>query len=359
MSRIYSMTYTKQDLYYPNKEVRVIGHSEGIKEALRIAHKVAKSNDTTTVIEGETGTGKELFAKIIHYCSNRSQKPYVCLNCGAINKDLLESELFGYEKGTFTGGLQNGKIGKFEMANDGTIFLDEITELMPDAQANLLRVLEEKEFYRVGGTERTRVDVRVIAATNKSLQEEVERGVFREDLYYRLNVIKITLPALRDRKEDIIPIALTFMDTFNKKFGKNFKCISKEAQDILHNYLWPGNIRELRNVIEKVTLMEDTSMIRPQHLAFLTHTLIAKNRNHDTGVIRSPELLNEALRGSIQKDSGVMDLPASGISLDKVNRILLERALQLNGGNMTRAAKMLGISRAKAVYRISKYSMAD
>jgi two-component system, NtrC family, response regulator AtoC len=360
MSEIYNMAYEKHNSNCPKCEELVIGNNDGIKTALKLANKVAKSNDTTTVIEGETGTGKELFAKIIHYNSNRSRQPFVCLNCSAVNKDLLESELFGYEKGTFTGGLQNGKMGKFEMANSGSIFLDEVTELIPDAQAKLLRVLEEREFYRVGGTERIRVDLRVIAATNKSLEKEVENGAFREDLYYRLNVIKIKLPPLRERIEDIIPIAHAFLNTFNSKFDKDFRCISEEAKAMLCEYSWPGNIRELRNVIEKVTLLEDSTMIRPQHLEFLTHARPGrKNKNHDMMDAASPQLFTKALQGSLKEDHGVMNIPASGISLDSVNKILLDRALKLNDGNISRTAKMLGISRAKAAYRINKYSIAN
>ena len=203
----------------------IIGESPAIKSAIEFANKVAKSYDTTVLIQGETGVGKEVIARTIQSRSDRFNKPFVVINCGAISKDLVESELFGYGPGTFTGGLQAGKKGKLEMAEGGTLLLDEISELLPAAQVKLLRFLEEKEFFPVGGTQKRKVDIRIIAATNKSLELECQAGRFREDLYYRLNVAKITIPPLRERQVDILPLSLFFMNNFNEKFGKNFRGI--------------------------------------------------------------------------------------------------------------------------------------
>ena len=200
----------------------IVAQSPTMKLALRLADTIARSYDTTVLIEGKTGTGKEVIARIIHHRSDRFDKPFVSINCGAISKDLVESELFGYEKGTFTGGLQEGKKGKFEAANGGTVLLDEISELLPAAQVKLLTFLEEKAFYPVGGSEKKHVDVRIIAATNRSLEECIREGTFREDLYYRLNVARITIPPLRERKEDIAALTLFFMNKFNQRFRKNF-----------------------------------------------------------------------------------------------------------------------------------------
>jgi len=313
----------------------IVGESKGIKKALALCNKVAKSDDTTVLIEGETGTGKEVIAKAIHYQSARIGKPFISINCGAISKDLLESELFGYEKGAFTGSLKEGKKGKFELADEGSLLLDEVSELAFPAQVQLLRVLEEKEFYPVGGTEKRKVDVRVIAATNKNLQNLVAEGSFREDLYYRLNVVRIFLPPLRDRKEDIIPLTLFYMKNFNEKFGKNFRHLSKDAETILQNYQWPGNVRELRNVIERIILMEDGDVIKKSHL----HSLIEKD-----GV-------------SSRVDRVSVTMPPSSMNLEGLNRQLIIKALQLTGGNKTKAARLLGISRATMIYRIDKYGI--
>ena len=218
----------------------VVTASDEIREVFQKADKVAQSRDTTVLVEGETGVGKEIIAQYIHYRSDRFGKPFMAINCGAINRELVESELFGYEKGSFTGGLHDGKEGKIEAANAGTLFLDEVSEISPQTQVKLLRFLEEKEFYRVGGTTKMNVDVKVIAATNKKLSEAVEEGTFRRDLFYRLNVAWIYIPSLRERKSDILPMAMFFMDRFNKKFGRTFQSISKDAQSLLLRYDWPG-----------------------------------------------------------------------------------------------------------------------
>jgi len=314
----------------------VIGESEGMKQALKMAYKIAKSSDTTVLIEGETGTGKEIIAKMVHYRSGRLGKPFVSINCGAIGKYLVESELFGYEKGSFTGGLQEGKKGKLEAADTGTLFLDEISELNFDIQVKLLRFLEEREFYRVGGVEKRKVDIRIVAATNKKLERAIKENLFREDLYYRLNVAKIYLPALRERQEDIIPLALFFISKFNKKFGKRFHSISQEAREILHRYSWPGNVRELRNCIERVLLMEEGTVLGAEHLV---------------SVIPVREL-----KKALPAPDEIL-IPPSGINLEDVIKSYIQKALDASNGNVARAARMLGMSRATMSYRMGKYGI--
>jgi len=314
----------------------IIAESQGIRDALKLANTVAQSDDTTALIEGETGTGKEVIARTIHCRSSRFGKPFVCINCGAISKELIESELFGYEKGTFTGGLQEGKKGKIELAENGTLFLDEISELLPSSQVSLLRFLEEKEFYRVGGTAKKKVNVRIIAATNKSLEEAISKGTFRKDLYYRLNVAKIFLPPLRERQEDIIPLIMFFMTKFNEKFGKNFRSTSKEARAILLQYPWIGNVRELRNFVERVILVENDSEIQPEHFLFLRH-----------------QIGNHFLHVQEQE----LKLPPTGLDLDELIKKLILQAIEMAHGNKAQAAKLLGMSRPTMIYRIEKYNI--
>ncbi len=313
----------------------IVAQSPTMKLALRLADTIARSYDTTVLIEGKTGTGKEVIARLIHHRSDRFDKPFVSINCGAISKDLVESELFGYEKGTFTGGLQEGKKGKFEAANGGTVLLDEISELLPAAQVKLLTFLEEKAFYPVGGSEKKHVDVRIIAATNKSLEECIREGTFREDLYYRLNVARITIPPLRERKEDIAALTLFFMDKFNQRFRKNFQKVTDDAGRLLMEHPWTGNVRELRNAIERVMLMEEGPEITKGHLDFLTKTA---------------PLSSEA-------DSPAWKIPPSGLSIDEMNRDLIVQALERCGGNRAQAAKLLGMSRPTMIYRIEKYGI--
>jgi two-component system, NtrC family, response regulator AtoC len=311
----------------------IIGKSDGMKQALKLADTIVKSYDTTVLIEGETGSGKEVIAKVIHYRSARARKPFISINCGAISKDLVESELFGYEKGSFTGSLPQGKKGKCEMADSGTLFLDEISELALSAQVKLLRFLEEREFYPIGATEKKKVDVRIITATNKSLENCMKEGTFREDLYYRLNVAKIVLPPVRERKEDIMPFVKFFLNKFNEKFGKNFHEISSEAEKFLLNYPWEGNVREIKNTIERIVLIEEGERIEIDHLSFL------KN---------SKSLLTTVPGAGPQ-------LTSTGVDLVEINKSLVLKALEISGGNKTEAAKLLGISRPTLVYRTNKY----
>ena len=312
----------------------IVAQSNAMKLALRLSDTIARSYDTTVLIEGETGTGKEVIARFIHHRSDRFNKPFVNINCGAISKELVESELFGYEKGSFTGGLQEGKRGKFEAADGGSILLDEISELLPATQVKLLTFLEEKAFYPVGGSEKKHVDVRIIAATNKSLEEGIRENTFREDLYYRLNVARITIPPLRERQADILPLALFFMNKFNEKFRKRFRGISEEAQKLLLDHPWTGNVREMRNVVERVILMEDGQEIEPGHLDFMKKT-----------------------SGDIAAADRTIRLPSTGLNLDELSKDLIVQALERSGGHRGRAAKLLGMSRPTMIYRIEKYGI--
>lgn len=309
----------------------IIGVSKKMKEVLELAEKVAKSSETTILIEGETGTGKELLAEYIHFLSPRSSFPFVPINCGAIPKDLIESELFGYEKGAFTGALEKGKLGRIETAEKGTLFLDEVGELSLSAQVKILRILEEKEYYKVGGVEKKRADIRIISATNKDLESEVKRGNFREDLYFRLNVVKIFIYPLRERKEDIVPLFKFFLDRFNEQFKKSFVNISEEALSIILSYPWPGNIRELRNAVERIVLLENGDTILPKHLNFLREK---EGRIEFTPVI-----------------------PPNGVILDEIEKKYILEALKIKRGNKLQAAKMLGISRSALLYRMAKYGL--
>ena len=316
---------------------RMIGASAKMNEVMSLAEKVARSADTTVLIEGETGTGKELLAEYIHFLSPRSAFPFIPLNCGAIPKDLFETELFGYEKGAFTGASEKGKIGKVEAAERGTLFLDEVGELPPPAQAKILRVLEAREYFKVGGVEKKKADVRVIAATNKDLPSEVGKGTFRDDLYFRLNVVRLHIPALRERPEDILPLFQFFVDQFNHQFKKEFSKISANAEERILNHSWPGNVRELRNAVERIVLLEKGDTVLPKHLSFLD------------GCEASPPLAAPGKPG----------IPAEGIVLEEVEKAYIEEALRMKKGNKIQAAKLLGISRSALLYRMEKYGISS
>jgi two-component system response regulator AtoC len=313
----------------------VIGVSHKMKEVLGLAEKVAQGSETTVLIEGETGTGKELLAEYIHFLSPRSSFPFIPVNCGGIPKDLFESELFGYEKGAFTGALEKGKMGKVEAAGKGTLFLDEVGELPPAAQVKVLRVLDEREYFKVGGIEKKKADVRIIAATNKDLESEVKKRNFRDDLYFRLNVVKLHIPPLRDRKEDILPLFRFFIDRFNEQFKKGFIQISQDAEERILSYPWLGNIRELRNTVERIILLEKGDTILGKYLSFL-----------DEG---------ERQRGEDFQFKPF--IPSHGIILEDVERGYILEALRMKKGNKIQAAKMLGISRSALLYRMQKYGI--
>ncbi len=309
------------------------GKSSKIQKILSSVEKLSKSRDTTLLIQGESGSGKEMFAKYIHQHSPRRDAAFIQINCSTIPKELAESELFGHEKGAFTGAQQKTKLGKFELANGGTILLDEIGELSLDMQVKLLRVLQEKKFYRLGGEKEISVDVRVIAATNRNLEDEIAQGRFREDLYYRLNVANILVPPLRERKEDIPFLAHSFVKEFSQKFNKPIKGISKEASDLLQNYYWKGNIRELRNVMERATLLLEEDELKERHIL----PLIDSKGSHKS-----------------EEDKFVLQIPATGIKIDMVLKQLIVKTLQITGGNQVQAAKILGLSRSKLRYRMEQ-----
>jgi transcriptional regulator with GAF, ATPase, and Fis domain len=280
------------------------------------------------LLTGETGTGKDLAAKAIHVNSARSTRAFVNITCSALPEQLLESELFGHERGAFTDARQQ-KRGLFETADGGTVFLDEIGEMTPALQAKLLRFLEEKTFKRVGGLADQRVDVRVIAATNRNLEDEVKAGKFREDLFYRLQVMPIALPALRERKGDVPLLANFYVDKFNREFRKRIRGLSAAAVDVLQQYGWPGNVRELKNAIERAMLLVEGEWLEPEHFTTLTRTVA----------------------------SAQFKLPPNGVNLDEVERQLLLQALERANGNQTQAAQLLGINRDQVRYRIEKFGL--
>lgn len=310
------------------------GRSVKIQKLLNYAEKLAKSEDTTVLLQGESGTGKEVFARYIHQNSPRANRSFIQINCSAIPKELAESELFGHEKGAFTGASDRTKLGKFELANNGTILLDEIGELSLDLQVKLLRVLQEKKFYRLGGEKEILVNVRILAATNRNLDEEVKNGNFREDLYYRLNVAKIQIPPLRERKEDIPVLAYGFLTEFASKVSKNVKNIDAEAMKLLKNYPWKGNIRELKNVMERSVLLLEEDELKEHHLNFLMET--------------GNELSNE------DSEKFELKIPPGGVKIDKVLRTLIQQTLKITNGNQVKAAKVLGLSRSKLRYRMEQ-----
>ncbi len=309
----------------------MFGKSKKIIRVVNEVEHLSKSEDTTILLEGESGTGKEVFARYIHQQSPRKDKVFIPINCGTIPKDLAESELFGHEKGAFTGASSKTKLGKFEIANNGTILLDEIGELSLDLQVKLLRVLQERKFYRLGGEKEITLNVRVLAATNKNLEEEVKKGNFREDLYYRLNVARIILPPLRERKDDIPILAYSFVNFFSSKFGKNISTISDDAMNLLVNQKWSGNVRELRNSIERAMLMADGKELKAKHLYFLNSTA----SGNDT-------------------DQYILKIPSDGIKIDVVLRDLILKTLEITNGNQVKAAKVLGLSRSKLRYRMEQ-----
>ncbi len=307
---------------------KMIGQSDSMKEVATLIRQVAKSN-TTVLITGESGTGKEVAAVEIHKNSHRADKPFVAVNCAALPEQLLESELFGHEKGAFTGAL-NRKKGRFELADKGTIFLDEIAEMPISMQVKLLRVLQEKTFERLGGTETLAVDVRIVAATNQDLSTAIAKGTFREDLYYRLNVMRINLPPLRGRKEDIPLLVNHFLGKFDPSFSKK---ISSEAMKVLSHYQWPGNIRELQNVVERSLIVCQGSEIQPAHLP------------------------KEMIEGIPDTPGPILNLPEHGLSLDELEKYLIIKALEKHNNNQTQSAKYLGISRPTLLYRLQKHGI--
>jgi len=316
---------TQSDIYEFDK---IVGSSSALQRVLDIVKKVAKSN-TTVLIRGETGTGKELIAGAIHHNSLRAARNFVKVNCAALQENLLESELFGHEKGAFTG-ADKQRIGRFEQADGGTLFLDEIGDMSPSTQAKILRVLQEHEFERLGGTRTLRVDVRLIAATNRDLPAMVQSGHFREDLYYRLNVVSIEMPPLRERKDDIVPLAQTFIRRFAGELKKKMEGIDPDAQKLLMRYNWPGNIRELENTVERAILL-------------------AEGRAIAAGDLRLGET---PTAGGGREHAPVVKIPPTGIALDEIERHALIEALKMSNWVQKDAAELLSISPRVINYKI-------
>jgi DNA-binding NtrC family response regulator len=307
----------------------IIGGSPAMQAVKALLARVSSSPASTVLLLGDTGTGKDLAAKVIHYNSDRARRSFVNITMSALPEQLLESELFGHERGAFTDARQQ-KRGLLETADGGTVFLDEIGEMTPGLQAKLLRFLEEKTFKRVGGLADIRVDVRVIAATNRNLEREVEQGRFREDLFYRLQVMPIPLPPLRDRRGDIPLLAAYYVDRYNGEFKRRVRGLTPEALAVLEHYQWPGNIRELRNAIERAMLLVEEEWLQPGDFTTLTRSVAPTE----------------------------FKLPADGISLDEVERQFLVQALERSGGNQTQAGQLLGINRDQVRYRIEKFGLA-
>jgi DNA-binding NtrC family response regulator len=315
----------------------LIGKNPGFLEAQMMAIKSAQSPDAGVLLQGESGVGKELFAKLIHAQSPRAAYPFVALNCAAFSAEIIESELFGYEKGAFTGARVEGKQGLLEAADGGTLFLDEIAELHPEIQAKLLRVLEERDFYPLGSTRKKKVNIRVLAASNQDLWERTENGQFRKDLFFRLATIRIELPSLRQRKDDILALTQFFVEQFNDKYGKSFRGISPSAEHILLSHPWPGNIRELRNAIERIVLLEKDETILEKHLQFLNNT-------------SNPKGLSGA--GNL-----VLALPDDGIALADLEKEVILKAYEKCAANKSRTARFLSIPRHVLLYRLKKYGI--
>ncbi|MBI5639914.1 MAG: sigma-54-dependent Fis family transcriptional regulator [Nitrospirae bacterium] len=311
----------------------IIGKSEQMQKIYDLLRKVAKSDATTVLLQGESGTGKDLVAKVIHYESSRAEKPFMDINCTALPETLIESELFGFEKGAFTDAKQMKK-GLFELSDGGTIFLDEIADMKLSTQAKLLKVIENKTFKRIGGIKDITVDLRIIAATNKNLVEEVKKENFREDLYYRLKVIPIVLPSLRDRRDDIPLLVKHFIDEFNREFKKNVSGTSKDTEKAFMSYPWPGNIRELRNVIERAMILENEDFILPEHLPLELSTF----EKMDKESVGAP-----------------IKIPPGGLDIEKVEKELIKQALDQVKWNQTRAARLLNLTRDALRYRMQKF----
>jgi two-component system, NtrC family, response regulator AtoC len=309
----------------------IIGESDAMMKAIELARRVAVSDVSSILLSGETGTGKDLFARAIHYASERANAPYLAINCAALPANLIESELFGYEKGAFTDAKQK-KEGLFEQAHGGTIFLDEIGEMELALQAKLLRVLEEGNFRRVGGLKDINLNARIIAASNRNLKQESEAGNFRLDLYFRLSVIQVDIPPLRERGRDVLQLAEHYIDRANlKRRGKALIGLTPEVEKIFMRYRWSGNVRELRNVIERASILEDGDAVTAAHLP--------------------ADMLGTAASGG---EAGIFTLPADGVPLESVEFELVKQAFERTNGNLTRAAKLLDISRDQLRYKLRK-----
>jgi transcriptional regulator with PAS, ATPase and Fis domain len=317
----------------------MVAESASMRQVTRFARRVAQSEVSTILLEGESGTGKDVIAKFLHFHSPRRSEPFLAINCAAIPETLLESELFGYEKGAFTD-ARSQKKGMLEMASGGYVLLDEIGEMPLALQAKLLRVIEDQSFRRLGGVKDIQVNLRVIASTNRDLSEAVSERRFRLDLYYRLNVIQIHVPALRERREDILPLANFFIRSFNPRFRRNIRGVSPAGIDELLAHDWPGNVRELRNTIERAMVLEETDWILPGSLA-----------------IRREQITIPAAAAARTNPESSSGLHTEGMSLEEAEKSMLLRALEKTGWNQTRAAKVLEITRDTLRYKMKKFNL--
>jgi transcriptional regulator with PAS, ATPase and Fis domain len=318
---------------------RIVGISEHIQDVRELIKKIASSEASTILIQGESGTGKDLVAHAVHYESSRRERPFFAINCAAIPENLMESELFGHEKGAFTDASAQKK-GMFEIADGGTLLLDEVSEMTLGMQAKLLRVLEGQSFRRVGGVKNITVDVRVIVASNRNLEEAVRTNKFRQDLYFRLAIIPLYLLPLREHKKDIPALLEHFIQHYNQKFGKSIQGLTKEADELLINYDWPGNVRELKNAIERVMILAEGNRVSAKYLPI---------RIAEGGIMPIP--MNE------RNNNERIQLPSGGISLHNVEKELIKQALQQSRGNKSTAAKLLHITRDTLRYKVKKYEL--
>ncbi len=326
--------YLRQERKGKSGSADIIGISQEMTKVLRTIDKVAGSDAATVLIQGESGTGKELVAQAIHYRSRRENMPFVAVNCAGFVEHLLENELCGHEKGAFTDAKEVKK-GLLEVADGGSLFLDEIGDMNQAMQAKLLRLIEQKNFRRMGGVKDISVDVRIITATNKDLRKLMDEGKFREDLFYRINIVGIRLPPLRERRDDILVLAKYFVDKYDGDFHKNVRKISSDVEHFLMAYNWPGNVRELRNVIERAMILGEGDTLLMEHLPM--------------EILGQPEVARMATSG--------FRIPPGGISMEKVEEDLVRQALGMTGGNQTKAAKLLDISRDSLRYRMQKFGL--
>ena len=334
-AKLYSLQSTLREV---TKTGSIGIFSSAMHNVVEISEKYHRERDVPVLVQGATGTGKEIVARLLHYGSeSENDRPFVPVNCAAIAPHLFESELFGYSEGAFTGARKNGAAGKMELAQGGTLFLDEIGEMPKEFQPKLLRALQEREIYRVGGSKVIKIDVRFVFATNKDLKTMVDEGEFRNDLYYRLNLGQITIPPLTQRKEEIIPLAQMFLEKYAQKRRKSFRFISKEARDILMQYHWPGNVRELQNTIERIVLLYNEETVEPYHL----NHLMQEPRTHR-------EIQGQAL------EPGKIALPANSLPIDELEKEIVSKALKKFDGNKTKVAQYLGISRSALRSRLRK-----
>ncbi|HPG58428.1 MAG TPA: sigma-54 dependent transcriptional regulator [Candidatus Wallbacteria bacterium] len=342
------ITFLKQKEQKHFQQERMLSENPEMKKIFDLINKLADIPISTVIITGETGTGKSLIARSIHYKGLRQSKPFVEINCSAISESLLESELFGHEKGAFTNAIVQKK-GLVEIADGGTLFLDEIGEMSLPLQSKLLKVIEDKVFKRVGGVKDISVDAQIIAATNKDLQKEIKENKFREDLYFRLNVIPIHIPPLRDRIDDIIILADHFISHYNSIFKKKVVKLSDEACELMKNYAWPGNVRELKNVIERAILLESSEYILADHL----HLKPGPNATRAEALARDRKSLNASFLSEMD-----YSIDKKGIDIDSlltaVEKKIIQKALEMSGGNQSHTARLLGLNRDTFRYKMKK-----